>query len=264
MLFVVFRASSYALRISKPTLTLAIPFFMPGKHVLVLHSRAPVQDDGDFRGAAESLQVLEVQARLSLGPVAQGSRNGSVDVADGNGEPVATGLPDEPHRLIHLREALPRGKELLVGRKAAHAEAEDGSQLRLAGNGGGVSDRCNLFRGGNVLLQGEVGSVDHDRVEPERDCFLDERPVLDLVAFLVHHRDVVQVRPHVARVRAPAVLLHEALGTFDLEGEPLDAGHLDEGKGILIRDGAHYPLHHRRERDVECPVARFPAPGLFE
>ena len=51
-------------------------------------------------GLAEAIEVVDVQSGLDFFPGLGGTGNGAVDVADGHGEPVGAGLPDEARGLV--------------------------------------------------------------------------------------------------------------------------------------------------------------------
>ena len=139
--------------------------------------------------------MVDVEAGLDLLLLPGGGGDGPVDVADGDGEPVHAGFPDEPRGLVRVREAPARGEKLLVGGQRAGLVAQHGAELAFDRDARGMGQLDDLPGAGDVPLQRQARAVDHHRVIAGGDRAVDDVLEVDALVVLVDDRDVVEVQP---------------------------------------------------------------------
>ena len=179
--------------------------------------------------------MVQVEAGLDLLLLPGGAGDGPVNVADGDGEPVHVGFPDEPGGLVWVREPPARGKKLIVGGERAGLVAQHGAELRFDRDARGMGYLGDPPAALDIPIERQAGAVDHDRAVAGVDRPADHVFVINLLIVLVDDRDMIQVKPGEHRVLDPRVFVADGLQAPGFEFHPLEPRDRDEPEAFGIR-----------------------------
>ena len=211
-----------------------------------------MQHQRNVQRIAQLGDAFNVQLGGGLFLVQQVVGDRAMHAADGHAQPVALGLAHKLLRLVHAGKAHLLGKDLFVGNGGllglmAHHRAQLGfhrnaSRMRHVRHGASRFD---------IALQRQAGAVHHHGAVAGADGALDDRHVVHFQVILIDHRHMIQVQQRVSLYRILRVFLGNVFQALRFELFPLQTRHLNHGHAVLIYDGLHDGLEHRRMRNVK-------------